>query len=165
MASTLELFHQTQIDVLSAPPMSQVTISSNKSFTPGFGSQTVAWDSAPFDPYGMWNSGTPSRLTPNVAGYYLAICIIDWADTGASSGSRIINLTKNGGPNGGVNTFVQNTISPFSDSAFIFTMTMNGIAFFNGSTDYMEVYGYQFSSGSTNIQPGRTLLTLVKVHL
>jgi len=171
MASTMELFHQTQIDVLSAPPMCRVITTASHTFTTGFVSpnQPLPWDSAPFDPYGMWSSGSPTRIKPPVAGYYLATCVIDWADTGAASGSRIINLNKNGGGtgagNGGVSTFVQNTISPFTDNAFIFTMTMSGIGFFDGVNDYMEVYGWQFSGANTTIDAGRTSLNLVKVHV
>ena len=172
MVSALELFHQTQIDVLSGPPMCQVTITSNKTFTPGFPNppQVLTWDAANFDPFGFWSAGVnPSRITPNISGYYLCIGIFDWADTGASTGSRIINLNKNGGGTGvgagGVNTIGQATISPASDSAFIFTMTLSAIGFFNGSTDYLEAYGWQnWTGNNTVIQSGRTSLTLARVH-
>lgn len=175
MASTLELFNQTVIDVLAAPPMCQVTITSNKTFTPGFPSppQVLNWDgllSPTSDPYGMWSSGTPSRITPPVAGWYMAIGIFDWADSGGNTGSRIINFNKNGGGvgtgAGGTSTFAQATLPVMLDNAFIFTMTMNGISFFNGTTDYVEVYGWQnWTGNNTTIQPGRTAFTLVKVHL
>lgn len=80
-----------------------------------------------------------SRFTPNVAGYYQ----VNGSTTmSASSGVLTINLYKNGSE-------VKSGAQIQLDNAYSIA-TLSVILYMNGTTDYIEIYGYQSSGGTIN---------------
>lgn len=72
------------------------------------------------------------RFTPNVPGYYSVTTTL--ANNGASSPTRLINLLyKNGTANSWL--FMQDQVTGY-------TATGSKLVYMNGSTDYLELYGY-----------------------
>jgi hypothetical protein len=107
--------------------MSATQTISNATFT------KINFDTKNWDTNTNYNTST-FRFTPTVAGYYQVTCSIDG---GASTGAvRVIsNIYKNGGLyRVGQNT---NTVSGGS-----FSGVCSSLVYMNGSTDYIECYGY-----------------------
>jgi hypothetical protein len=93
----------------------------------------IVFNSESFD---TANCFTSSTFTPTVAGYYLVSgCITLGANSGTIS-NAIVSIYKNGAssqlarPSVGGSNFT--TAAP----------TVTGIIYMNGSTDYLELYGY-----------------------
>jgi hypothetical protein len=84
---------------------------------------------------------TSSRFTPTVAGYYQ----INWSvqsPYGSTSAYILGNLFKNGG------AYKSGTTTTGSGSTFP-TSTGTSVVYFNGTTDYVEVYTYGSNGSST----------------
>lgn len=87
------------IDFLRNPPTIHVRRrNSNFTFTAASGSYfSIPWDTVvnSYDPYGMWNAGTPTLLTIQVPGWYACEMVGYWA--GTTQDVRFIHmLGKNG---------------------------------------------------------------------
>jgi hypothetical protein len=110
----------------------------------------VTFDTEEFDTN---NNFASSRFTPTVAGYYQ---ISGGVNTGGAGEIMVVEAYKNGSSNkrfGNSNTAANSQIS---GSALIY---------FNGSTDYVEMYVYQASSTTTDAtNQGRTWFTGVMVR-
>ena len=103
----------------------------------------IAYNTKIFDTNTNYSTAN-SRFTPTVAGYYQFNAYV--SGPGASSGNNYLffSFYKNG--------------SRYTDSqTTILQITINvaaigtAIIYCNGSTDYVEVYGYQGSGGTANI--------------
>ncbi len=96
-----------------------------------------------FDTNSNFDNTTNYRFTPTVAGYYR---ITGNFNPQATSTLLIASIYKNG--------------SRFKDFSALFASTSGGsvngnaLIYFNGSTDYVEFYGYQGSGSSTPITTG-----------
>jgi hypothetical protein len=123
---------------------------------PAFGAYAVATTSIPsatytkitFDTeeFDTNNNFASSRFTPTVAGYYQ---INGGFATLAASGLMLAVIYKNG------SAFkVGNQVLA---SSFGIQSCVNSIVYLNGTTDYVEIYGFQ-SSGSTVSTAGSTVL-------
>jgi hypothetical protein len=95
---------------------------------------------------------TNSRFTPTVAGYYQITGQV--AFTGSSTGYSGSAIYKNG------SAVAYGSVCPNNTSLGGQT-TVTSIIYFNGSTDYVELYGWQNSGGSLNTQAtsGQNYLT------
>ena len=103
-----------------------------------------------FDTNNNFDSTTNYRFTPTVAGYYQIIGAM--ADvSGGTSGGLHCYLYKNGSNYTYTNIGMTNTGVIAQCSAIIY---------FNGSTDYVELYCLQNSGGSLNIGGGATSGTM-----
>jgi hypothetical protein len=111
---------------------SATTSTSNGVFT------KVLFATEDFDTNGNFAS---SRFTPTVEGYYQISCSITWA----SASTFIVSLYKNGASISNAPTV---GISGVLDSSNV----ISKLVYLNGTTDYVEVYGYQNSGGGVNIQ-------------
>jgi len=92
--------------------------------------------------YDTNNNFASSRFTPTVAGYYQVTARTDWSIT---SGACFLTIYKNGtGYKGGqLNDATGSGVGPIA----------SGLVYFNGSTDYIEIYAYQ-NNGTNTIFPG-----------
>lgn len=90
---------KTSIDFLRNPPMAHVrrrnssftfTASSGTYFTVGFDTLVNS-----YDPYGMWNAGSPDRLTVQIPGWYSCEMVTHWGGT-AQDLRYLQVLAKNG---------------------------------------------------------------------
>ena len=87
-----------------------------------------------------------SRFTPNVPGYYQINCVIRF---GASSNASrfIVGVWKNGGE-------YARPAEPYFSSAIMPQGQYGGsvVVYLNGTTDYIELYGYINGSGTLQFQ-------------
>lgn len=86
-------------------------------------------------------SAANSRFTPNVAGYYQINAQIQCA--GSAVGAILLAIYVNG------NWQVQGNFIPLSVIGP--GLQVNSIIYMNGTTDYVEIYGYQNSGGNLDI--------------
>lgn len=117
---------------------SSTTSMTNSAFT------KIAFQTEEFDTANCFDSTTNYRFTPGVAGYYQFNAVL-----AMPGGTYAVGLVfyKNG--------------SRFKDGNFIVNNTTTGsinvvtaLMYMNGSTDYVEVYGYQSSGGAVNCNTG-----------
>lgn len=97
----------------------------------------IALQTKVFDTNSNFDSTTNYRFTPTVAGYYQLNGAVS---TNNSAGSLLCAIYKNG------SQLYKGQIVP-ANSALGTNVNVSGVAYFNGSTDYVELYGYQ-SNGS-----------------
>ena len=79
-----------------------------------------------------------SRFTPTVAGYYQVNAAVSWA-SGANNSNLITAIYKNGSIYR--NAYGVNTTAGSG-------ATISGLVYCNGTTDYIEIYGWQGSGGA-----------------
>ena len=94
-----------------------------------------------FDTNNNYDSTTNYRFTPTVAGYY-------WIKVqyflGVSTGRTVASIYKNGGD-------VCQTLVLSSNTNGGISVVSQGLILFNGTSDYVEAYGYQESAGAASI--------------
>jgi hypothetical protein len=108
-------------------PAFSAYMSSNASFTSGTNTK-VTLDTEVFDTANCFSS---SRFTPNVAGYYQINGKIRATGTGIEGS---VNIYKNG------SQLLLGSYTPLT-STVVFSV-VSTIVYLNGSTDYIELYGY-----------------------
>jgi len=98
----------------------------------------IAMQTEVFDTNNNFDSTTNYRFTPTIAGYYQLNGAIS---TNNPAGSLLCAIYKNG------SQLYKGQVVPAN--AFIGTnVNVSGIAYFNGTTDYVELYGYQTNGSS-----------------
>jgi hypothetical protein len=109
---------------------------SNNSFT------KLQVDTETYDTASAFDSTTNYRFTPQVAGYYQVNGRIAFST--AASGVAILSVHKNGSEHlrGGQIALDANQFSG---------LTVAGVVYLNGSTDYIELFGFQNSGGSLTV--------------
>ena len=109
----------------------------------------MPFSSKTFDTNNNYDATTNYRFTPTVAGYY-------WIKVqyflGVSTGRTVASIYKNGGD-------VCQTLVLSSGTNGGISVVSQGLILFNGTSDYVEAYGYQESAGaaSINTNAGLTL--------
>ena len=106
-----------------------------------------AWNKIlfPTEDFDTNNNFASSTFTPTVAGYYQIST--SWNPPASNSGLAGISVWKNGS-NYKVGGFLYpNSVQGLSQS-------MTCLVYCNGSTDYIDIYGYQNSGGSLNTNAG-----------
>ena len=100
----------------------------------------VTFDTERFDTTNAFDSSTNYRFTPQVAGYYQVNYTLRMQ--GGTITTALIKLYKNG------SAYETGPINRENTSSSI-VITNSTLVYLNGSTDYIEVYGYcDVSSGS-----------------
>lgn len=101
----------------------------------------VIWDTEVYDPYGLWVSSAPTRITLISAGVYMVRAYVAFASN--VTGIRSLGLSTSGGVIG-----ESNTMSAAVDNlGRVATMR---IAYFNAG-DYIEAWAHQTSGGALNL--------------
>jgi hypothetical protein len=108
-----------------------VTSMANNTFT------KVNFDTEEFDTNSNFAS---SRFTPTVAGYYQINSVVGFA---SGTSKTELAIYKNG------SIYKYGMYPNLSTSETNFT-TISSLIYLNGSADYVEIYGYQFSGGALN---------------
>jgi len=137
----------TESTVLPKVPMFQVKLGSNQTVSSGVNTK-VQFDTEEYDTNNFFDSTTNYRLQPTIAGHYHISCGI-FVDV---AGSTISNLTTasfyfNGssGNLGAGRVFLRNgTAGNESEAGGSSSFTV----YFNGSSDYLEVFGYLTGGGT-----------------
>ena len=95
-----------------------------------------------FDTANCFDSTTNYRFTPNVAGYYQISAAIQMEVVKI----LVVSLAKNGSEyKRGIYTNPNTTLSG----------SVSALIYLNGSTDYVELWGYNGTAGATNTQVGQ----------
>jgi hypothetical protein len=100
----------------------------------------ITYDTEDFDTNSNFAS---SRFTPTVAGYYQLNATISYS-ANTATGISIVTFYKNG------SRFLDGSLSILNATNTTFA-NASGIIYFNGSTDYVEVYGFQTTVSAMNI--------------
>ena len=101
----------------------------------------VVFDTKLFDTNTNYSTAN-SRFTPTVAGYYQVSASIQvnyWNGT-----ILTVEVYKNGSPYQYGNTAYPQTVGGVRSN-------VSSLVYLNGSTDYIEIYGYQYNAGSNNV--------------
>jgi hypothetical protein len=136
------------------PPVAMLAQSSaqsmaNNAFT------TITWPSPSLDTYGGWNSGSPTRYTPQQSGYYYSLGSIGYATSNA--GGRICTTKLNG-------NFNSQTMSGAGSGNFNAVVQSSNFCHCNGSTDYLELAGNQDTGSAQNSVPTWTTWWIWWIH-
>lgn len=167
MVATLEFINRAQLDLLNAQPIFQANLAAAQSVasvtagTPIASVPKVIWPTPSIDTFNGWSSLNPSVYTPTLSGYYLIIAQVAFANN--SSGSRIVNISKNGGA--GSQTIGQVTMGPLSDGFYDNVLNVTGVDFFNGTTDFVTIATYQGTGSNLNLNAPQTILSILRIHV
>jgi hypothetical protein len=119
----------------SAYAVANTTIANN-TFT------KITFDTEEFDTN---NNFASSRFTPTVAGYYQVSSQINI--TGTTGNNYLVSIYKNGAE---FKRGTQITANPVGNDGLV----ISSLIYCNGSTDYLEIYGYQSSGLSQTLSLG-----------
>lgn len=105
-----------------------------------------------FDPTGAFDATTNYRFQPLVAGYYKidAAIRINSYTSGDVIGARIY---KNGA------TYSTAFVAPYSTAENVIIISISDRVYFNGSTDYVELFVYQGHGSNLAVQSATTVLS------
>ena len=101
----------------------------------------VTYDTEDYDTN---NNFASSRFTPTVAGYYQINATIIFAGIVVSGKISLVTIYKNG------SRFLDGNAAAQISGVTTYN-SVSGLVYLNGSTDYVEIYGYQDTGGSQNI--------------
>jgi hypothetical protein len=104
----------------------------------------IPWDFVEYENTNMWDATAATKLKPSVAGWYVGSAGVSYDNN--SAGYRETDIRKNGS---GTDRVLRNKTDAWNDSTQ--TVVSRGhlfLEFFNGTTDYIEVCGFQ-STGAT----------------
>lgn len=155
MASTLEILNAANLAFLRRPPAASFLQASPQSIA-NVTDTAITWPAPGYDNYSGYSAGTPTRYTAQVPGYYQVLGAVSWAVN--ATGNRLAEIHLNG--------------VAISQGAVPTTSTVNnataavgsGLILMNGTTDYVELFGFQNSGGSLNTNVAFTQMTVRWVH-
>ena len=100
----------------------------------------IAFDTEQFDTNSNYDNTTNYRFTPTVEGYYQ----INSNMAINQSGNIMIELYKNG-------SWVVRGMQQYNTATATRVVNLSYLVYMNGTTDYLEIYGYQSSGTTKNI--------------
>jgi hypothetical protein len=110
-----------------------------------------------FDTANCFDSTTNYRFTPTVAGYYQFSAVLNLGGTSITNAQA--QIYKNGAS---ASQFV--FYAPSETTQYQINATLSDLIYMNGSTDYVELYGY-ISASSSNIFGGGTTQAFLSGYL
>ena len=102
-----------------------------------------------FDTASCFDSTTNYRFTPNVAGYYQFSAILNLGGTPVTNAQA--QIYKNG-----ANAAQFVFYAPSGTTQYQINGTLSDLIYMNGSTDYVELYGYISASSGNSFGGGTT---------
>jgi hypothetical protein len=109
-----------------------------------------------YDTNNCFDPTTNYRFTPNVAGYYFISASVHFSNAAAKNLLMAPYIYKNG------SGFFSTQVSVLVGTGGDYCVFANALVYLNGSTNYIELYAYQYdytSSGSYTINAASTLFT------
>lgn len=158
MANTLELLNASNISFLNSPPIFLASQATSQAITSGFTGLALTLGTPTIDPYGAWSGGSPTRFTPKVAGWYWVLGGFGYPVN--SSGSRVAQLQRNGS----TSSMYSTGAAALPTGSFNLVMQTSGFYQMNGSTDYVEMWGYQDSGSTLNTIAASSFLASFHLH-
>ena len=96
----------------------------------------IQYNTEDFDTNGMYDNSTNYRFTPTIAGkYFVYACATISASAYVAYGTHLV-IRKNGAD------YIADRASTQNDTLYELTMHTNGVIDFNGSSDYVEMFGF-----------------------
>jgi len=103
---------------------------SNNSFT------KIQYNTEDFDTNSMYDNSSNYRFTPTIAGkYFVYACATISASAYVAYGTHLV-IRKNG------SDYIADRATTANDALYELTMHTNGVIDFNGSSDYVEIFGF-----------------------
>lgn len=140
MASTLEVLTAAQVALLMNKPCATLLLTTGQSVSTSTNTQ-VSWNSASGDIWGGWSSGSPTRWTVPVAGWYKLEATIMWPSN--ATGARHAEFYQNG-----VENTNSTTVWNPSPGANQFPQPVNPVIIQCSVGDYLQVNLWQNSGGT-----------------
>jgi hypothetical protein len=107
----------------------------------------VALNTETFDTNNNFDSTTNYRFTPTVAGYYQINATLRFS--AASAATQVIGtIYKNG------SEYFRGLDTPMSSTNTVSTFSISTVVYFNGSSDYVELYGYCYLGTTVTLNYG-----------
>lgn len=146
LAAKAALSHNHTASQVSGGPAFSVYLNSTQTVSNGVATK-ITLNAETFDPDNAFDAVTNYRFQPTLAGYYFFTGRLTGA---AATAGTVMNahLYKNGSlvKNG------QPYIPPSGSSSM--TVTISGLVYLNGSTDYLELWGTNSGSGTNTFSSG-----------
>lgn len=155
MASTLTVQNAAQLAFWNNRPSATLYMTGTQSTTSTTNTQ-ISWTSASGDTWGGWSSGSPTRYTVQVAGWYRLSGTVMWA--GNATGARHSEFYQNGVEN--TSTL---TIWGTAPGAGQFPHAANHVILQAAVGDYFQMNVWQSSGGALGIV-GVCSMTIDLVH-
>ena len=134
------------LNTITSAPAFRVKKSSTQNINSGTFTK-ITFDSVDFNVGNCFDTST-SRFTPTVAGYYDINGAIGTEGPGSTIGRILISLYKNGSAYGNWMTDIQWASQNTSQG---YVISGSDLIYLNGTTDYLEFYGYIGYSGTQAI--------------
>ncbi|MGN6607957.1 MAG: hypothetical protein ACTHMS_13220 [Jatrophihabitans sp.] len=133
------------VSFLLNPPLFLAVLPGNQAIASGGSGSALSFTSGVVvDTYnGHSNTTNPTRYTPQAPGYYEITGQIAW--TNNATGYRQANIAQNG-----VAQWPLDKIEAVSSTDTIVVQVLHPALYFNGTTDYVELFGSQSSGASLN---------------
>jgi hypothetical protein len=160
MANTLELLNFVNSSSALQPPTFKAQQATGQSVPNLFTGLAVTWGSPIVDTYGGWSAGSPTRYTATTPGWYLLSGQIAYVPN--STGARVAQFELNGSTATAIGGC---TIPSTTSSSYNLIVGCTGIVFLNGSTDFVELWGYQDSGGGLNTVASSTVMMATRIHI
>jgi hypothetical protein len=128
------------------PAFSAYLSPSNQSISSGTWTK-VTLNNEEFDTNSNFDSTTNYRFTPTVAGYYQINASIQFGATANTQTLAQVAIYKNGSQYKVGGLWYSNSATTAQ-----MDMTVSSVVYLNGSTDYVELYGYQSATSPTFLQ-------------
>lgn len=142
MASTLELSLTADVALLKNAPAVTLYQTTGQSVATGANTQ-ISWNTAVGDNWAGWSSGSPTRYTVQVAGWYMLSATIPWPNN--STSARHVEFYYNG-----VEQLTSLTIWNPAPAA-IFPHSANTVIIQANVGDYFQTNVYQTSGVSLTL--------------
>lgn len=131
----------TSASGLQNTPAFHVRLSADQSFS-SLTNTKIEFDTEVYDTDNCYDNSTNYRFTPTVAGKYFVYSVVIFNYSLTNNNNINLKLRKNGSDYARVKYIEYN-----NDSNPIFTSTLFTTVDMNGSTDYLEVFGYADGNG------------------
>lgn len=141
MATTLEVMNAAQLALLNNSPTATMYQTSVQSIPNAVNTQ-ITWNTASGDNWGGWSSGSNTRYTVQLPGWYMLDATVQWS--GNSAGGRHVEFYYNGAEQINSLTILNPAnASPFPHSA-------NTVQLYANAGDYFQVNVYQGAGAAIN---------------
>ena len=141
----------SQIPTNANNPAFSVRLGSNQGSISDVTATKIELDTVEFDVGNYFDESTNYRYTPQIAGYYFFTGKVDLGSSVVTS-AIYAQVNKNGST-----TLVAGVSNSVSSSEFRDTIAeVSGIIYMNGSSDYVELFGYLNTGGSAGTFQGGT---------
>lgn len=130
------------VDKRSNTPAFQAFKSSNQTVTAGVITK-ITFGTENLDTHNYYDNAINHRFTPLVAGWYFINASVKFVDATIAAQGAFLYIYRNG-------SLLQSSTMPYFDNGDA-VISVSNMIYFNGSTDYVEIFGQTGGTGATTI--------------